>query len=85
MTQVSNVTYYAALPFVLDEDGEPVPGEAKQAQSAHQAKRMAQLMASAPGACGAVAFSRTGDPVVGEFEDAQVIELMGLTGDLPGA
>ena len=42
-------------------------------------------MASAPGACGAVAFSRTGDPVMGEFEDAQVIELIGLTGDLPGA
>jgi len=82
---MSNVTYYAALPFVLDEDGNPVPGEAKQAQSAHQALRMAQAMASAQGACGAVAFSRSGDPVMGEFEDAKILELFGQTGDLPGA
>lgn len=85
ITPVSNVTYYAALPFVLDEDGNPVPGEAKQAQSAHQALRMAQAMASAQGACGAVAFSRSGDPIVGDFEDAKILELFGLTGDLPGA
>jgi hypothetical protein len=85
MTPVSNVTYYAAMPFVPDEDGNPVPGEAKQAQSAHQALRMAQAMASAAGACGAVAFSRTGDPVLGEFEDAKVLEMIGLTGELPRA
>ena len=72
---MANVTYYVALPFVLADGGESVAGEAREHQSATAAARDAKHMAgSYPGA---VAFSRTGDPASGEFDDAMVIEAFG--------
>ncbi len=69
------ITYYVALPFVRNEDGNLVAGEAQERQSAGAAVREAQRMAlTSPGA---VAFSRTGDPSVGEFDDAVVIQRFG--------
>ena len=62
------VTYYVALPFVRNEQGELVPGEAQDRQSASAAESLARRMADT--AAGAVAFSRTGEPATGEFEDA---------------
>lgn len=65
------VTYYVSLPFVRNEDGDLVAGEAQDRQTARAAeiaaRRMAETMA------GAVAFSRTGDPATGDFDDAIVI------------
>jgi hypothetical protein len=72
------VTYYVALPFVWTEDGDLVPGEAQERQTANAAVREAQRMAMT--SAGAVAFSRSGDPSSGEFEDATVI---GSYGDVP--
>lgn len=69
------VTYFVALPFVLNEEGELVPGEAQDRQTASSAVRAAEDMAKRHG--GAVAFSRTGDPNVGEFEDAVVLRRFG--------
>ena len=69
------VTYYVALPFVRNEEGELVPGEAQDRQSASAAESLARKMAET--SAGAVAFSRTGEPVSGEFEDAVVIRSFG--------
>ena len=69
------ITYYVALPFIRTEDGELDAGEAQERQTAGAAVREAQRMAlTSPGA---VAFSRTGDPSDGEFEDAVVIQRFG--------
>ena len=73
------VTYYVALPFVRTDDGEVVAGEAKELRTAGAAVREAQRMALT--AAGAVAFSRTGDPAMGEFEDAVVIRRFGEVDD----
>ena len=69
------VTYYVALPFVQNEEGELVPGEAQDRQSASAAESLARKMAET--SAGAVAFSRTGEPASGEFEDAVVIRSFG--------
>jgi hypothetical protein len=74
------VTYYVALPFVQTDDGELVAGEAKEFQTAGAAVREAQRMSIV--AAGAVAFSRTGDPADGEFEDAVVIHRFGEVPDV---
>jgi hypothetical protein len=71
------VTYYVALPFVVDDGGSPVPGPAKEVQSEGSALRMASAMAALPDNCGAIAFSRTGDPATGDFDDAVVIRAFG--------
>ncbi len=70
-----SVTYYVALPFVRNEEGELVPGEAQDRQSASAAESLARKMAET--SAGAVAFSRTGEPASGEFEDAVVIRSFG--------
>jgi hypothetical protein len=69
------VTYYVALPFTWDFEGRLVPGEAKQCPTARSAAWHARRLAET--AAGAVAFSRTGDPAIGEFADAVVIESFG--------
>jgi len=73
---MGSVTYYVALPFVQTEEGGLIAGEAKELQTAGAAVREAQRMAST--AAGAVAFSRTGNPAEGEFEDAEIIHRFGL-------
>ncbi|MEJ0092024.1 MAG: hypothetical protein WDN46_00830 [Methylocella sp.] len=72
---MASVTYYVALPFVLTDDGELLAGEAQERQTAGAVVREAQRMAGR--VAGAVAFSRTGDPATGEFEDAIVIKRFG--------
>ncbi len=72
---MDKVTYYVALPFVRTEDGELVAGEAQERQTAGAAVREAQRMAlTSPGA---VAFSRTGDPAIGEFDEAVILQRFG--------
>ena len=69
------VTYYVALPFVRNEEGELVPGEAQDRQSASAAESLARKLALT--AAGAVAFSRTGEPATGDFADAVVLRTFG--------
>jgi hypothetical protein len=64
---MADVTYYLALPFLQDDAGEPVAGAAEECQSASTALRRAEMMSRIPGSIGAVAFSRTGDPMAGEL------------------
>ncbi|MCC8942057.1 hypothetical protein CI1B_11590 [Bradyrhizobium ivorense] len=74
---MSDVTYYVALPFLQDDDGEPVAGNAEECQSPTIALRRAETMSRMPGSIGAVAFSRTGDPAIGEFGDAKLLRAFG--------
>ena len=46
----------------------------KEARSADQAIRLAGSLAAQEGHCGAIAFSRTSDPALGDFEDAVIFE-----------
>jgi hypothetical protein len=74
---MSDVTYYVALPFLTDEDGSPVAGAAEECQSAADALRRAEMMSHGVGHTGAIAFSRTGDPMTGEFGDAKLLRSFG--------
>jgi hypothetical protein len=49
----------------------------KEARSADHAIRMAGSLAVEEGHCGAIAFSRTGDPSLGDFEDAVILKTVG--------
>ena len=70
-----NDLYYVAL--MRSDDGDIVACEPKEARSADQAVRMAKTLAATVPHCGAIAFSRTGDPALGEFEDAVVLKTVG--------
>ncbi len=72
---LAHVTYFVAMPFDRNEEGDLVAGEAQDRQSAGAAESAARRMAET--AAGAVAFSRTGDPSTGEFEDAIVLRQFG--------
>jgi hypothetical protein len=72
---MANMTYFVAMPFDRNEEGDLVAGEAQERQSAGAAESAARRMAET--AAGALAFSRTGDPATGEFEDAVVLRQFG--------
>ncbi len=65
------VTYFAVLPFSCTEDGD-FPAETEiEVRSADQARAVASSMLGGEGK-GAIAFSKTGDPQLGEWEDAVI-------------
>jgi hypothetical protein len=78
---MADVTYYVALPFLQDDTGAPVAGAAEECQSSIAAQRRAEIMSKLPGSIGAVAFCRTGDPMVGEFSDARLLQKFGNVPD----
>ena len=80
---MADVTYYVALPFLQNDTGAPVAGAAEECHSPSVALRRAEVLAKA--AVGAVAFSRTGDPMIGEFSDAKLLKKFGdVPDDLSG-
>jgi hypothetical protein len=75
---MGTMTYYVALAFrKAEDDGGIVACDPREAQSSEQAIRMAASLALEEGHCGAIAFSRTGDPALGEFEDAMILKTVG--------
>jgi hypothetical protein len=74
---MADITYYVALPFLQDDAGSSVAGAAEECQSSSGAIRRAEALSRVPGNVGAVAFSRTGDPMIGEFGDAQLLRKFG--------
>jgi hypothetical protein len=78
---MADVTYYVAMPFLQDDSGSPVAGAAEECQSSAGALRRAEILSKSAGSIGAVAFSRTGDPVMGEFGDAQLLKKFGNVPD----
>lgn len=75
---MSTATYYVAQGFELTKGGNLVAGQAQQAQSASAAIRRAESLS---GKGGAIAFSRTGDPATGDFEDAVILKQFGRVPD----
>ncbi len=78
---MADVTYYVAMPFLQDDAGSPVAGAAEECQSASAALRRAEILSKTAGNIGAIAFSRTGDPSIGEFSDAQLLRKFGQVPD----
>ena len=76
-----DITYYVAMPFLLDDDGSPVAGAAEECQTSATALRRAEILSRAAGSIGAVAFSRTGDPMMGEFSEAKLLRKFGSVPD----
>ncbi len=74
---MATMTYYVALAFTRSEGGDIVACEPREARSSDQAIRMAGSLATMEGHCGAIAFSRTGDPALGEFDDAVILKTVG--------
>ena len=82
---MADLTYYVAMPFLQDETGSPMAGPAEECQSSSSALRRAELLSRAAGSIGAIAFSRTGDPMSGEFAEAKLLEKFGnVPDDLSG-
>lgn len=73
--------YYVALPFTPADGGGLAPGQAIECASEGAAVRRAEALARQDGHTGAVAFSRSGDPSVGEFEDAVILKAFGEVPD----
>jgi hypothetical protein len=76
MTDMSEVTYYVALPFVAADDG-IAAGEAVECSNPNAAVMRAEVLSRKPDYVGAIAFSRSGDPATGDFGDAKVIRSFG--------
>lgn len=70
---------FVVQPFRKDEDGMLVAGEPQQAQSEDQARRRAQKIA--PEFDGVIAFARSGDQSIGEYEPAKIIAKLGAVPD----
>jgi hypothetical protein len=68
---MSNVTYYVSMGFTRNEEGDLVALDPVESHSPSVAISTARSLAAKN--AGAVAFSRTGDPDVGEFADAKVL------------
>jgi hypothetical protein len=77
---MSEITYYAALPFLSADDG-CAPGEAVECLNPITAIMKAEALARKPGFVGAIAFSRSGDLATGEFGDAKSIRKFGEVPD----
>jgi len=78
---MADITYYVAMPFLVDESGSPVAGTAEECQTSTGALRRAEMLSRTAGHIGAVAFSRTGDPMMGEFGDAKLLRKFGSVPD----
>ena len=68
---MASVTYYVVVPFNRDEEGNLVPGEAKEAPNGDRARRLA--MGLADKYAGAIAFYDGGN----YLRDAQTIAVFG--------
>jgi hypothetical protein len=71
------VTYYVALPFVRLANGGLAPGQGVECPHSAAAIHRAEAMSRSEMNGGAVAFSRSGSPELGEFDDALVLKSFG--------
>jgi hypothetical protein len=69
------VTYHVVVAFDRDPGGDLTSGEPREVMSPLVAERRARALALEH--AGALAFSRTGNPATGEFEDAVVLAQFG--------
>ncbi len=69
------MTYHVVVAFDRNEEGDLKRGEAQEVMSPIVAERRARALALEH--VGALAFSRTGNPATGEFEDAVILAQFG--------
>jgi hypothetical protein len=72
---MTTLTYFVALRFDRNDEGEFRAGDAEECPTATAAIQRAESMAKR--SAGSVAFSRTGDPATGDFEAADVLQQFG--------
>jgi hypothetical protein len=70
------VMYYVVLPFVRTEE-DVAPGEAQEMPNKGAAIRRAESMSREPANASALAFKRSGDPNMGNFNDATILKSFG--------
>jgi hypothetical protein len=81
---MAEVTYHVALPFVATDEG-IAAGEPSECFNPIAVVMRAEALSRKEGHVGAVAFSRTGDPAIGDFGDAKVLKKFGnVPDDLSG-
>lgn len=68
---MGSITYYVSMAFTRNEEGDVVALEPVESQTPNIAISKARSLAASN--AGAIAFSRTGDPNMGEFNDARVL------------
>lgn len=79
---MGTITYYIAMGFERDEEGELVAMDPVESQSSIQAVARARSLAATK--AGAIVFSRTGDPELGDFADAVILFTAGeVPSELP--
>jgi hypothetical protein len=69
------LTYFVALRFDRNDEGEFRTDDAQECPDAAAAIQRAEDMSKR--SAGAIAFSRTGDPATGEFEAAEILQKFG--------
>jgi hypothetical protein len=74
---MANITYHVAVAIIRTEEGDLVVEEAVEVPTAAAAVGRARVIAGRK--AGAVAFSRTGDPDLGEYGDAVILARFGET------
>lgn len=74
---MTSITYYVVLPFVRDEDGMLCAEEGVEVPSAPAARGRAARLAVQK--AGVIAFARSGDPALGEFQPAEILVRYGET------
>lgn len=78
-------TYFVVQSFEKTRKGALVASSPVEAQGEQQAMRLAERLSR--GCAGVVAFSRSGDPATGEFDDATILvcygAVPGLDKDVP--
>jgi hypothetical protein len=70
------VTYYVALPFVRTEDG-VATALAQEMPNERAAIRRAEALSRDSANADALAFKRSGDPGMGHFDDATILQSFG--------
>jgi len=70
------VTYYVAVPFMRTKEG-VAAGEAQEMPNERAAIRRAEALSRDPANAGAIAFKRSGDPSMGNFDDATILQSFG--------
>lgn len=74
---MSKQTYFVVLPIVAGKKGRAIEGIPQPAASGVAAIKLAQRIMAAGRALGVIAFSKTGDPDTGDYEDAVVLCALG--------
>jgi hypothetical protein len=71
------ITWHTAVPIARQDDGAVVTGDAVECPNPTAARAHAAWLACQPGHIGAVAYTRSGYPALGWYEDAEILERFG--------